>query len=442
MHKYLVLICSLLICVSAGAQRNGNSPYSRFGIGDINDNSFMHLRQMGGITSSFLDPYHINIVNPASFAFLSATAFDIGLRAKNTTLVDADGREASVWSGNLDYISLGFPLQNDLNQLLDRDIKPYRFGTGFTLRPVSTVAYNITSTDIDPENGSILRNYNGSGGTSKFLWSFGAKYKDWAIGTNFGYLFGNITYERNVVFQDIPWAYNDVFTNRYFMDGMTYDVGILYNKTLNKKAIEAKSGTPSNRISIGVTYSGPTNFDTDSDVSVVGVQVGTNDVRTVLDTTTLGTGRIPASLGFGATYYGAEKWIIGFDIRQSYWDNYFNDATGEAKETLRNTTSMSLGGYLRPNRKSFTSYWKRIYYRYGVYTRTEPTVVNDTQVSSYGVTFGLGMPFIFQRKISHANLGVELGKRGGNSLIEETFCRFTLGFTFNDDEWFLKRKYN
>lgn len=432
----------MLVCLSVSAQRNGNSPYSRFGIGDINDNSFMHLRHMGGISSSFVDPYHMNTGNPASFAFLSATAFDIGLRAKKSTLTDDNGNEAAIWSGNLDYLSLGFPLQNDLNQLLDREIKPYRFGTGFTLAPVSTVTYNITSTDEDPVNGTILRNYNGSGGTSKFMWSIGGKYKDWAIGTNLGYLFGNITYERNVVFQDLEWAYNDVFTNRYFMDGFTYDVGLLYTKTINKKAMEAKSGTPAKRVSVGLTYSGPTNFSTDSDLSVVGVQSGTNTVKNLQDTTIMGAGRIPASVGFGATYYGAERWIIGIDIKQSYWDNYFNEATGEAKETLRSTTSMSLGGYFRPNYKSFTSYWKRVYYRYGAYTRTEPTVVQGTQVSSFGASFGLGLPFVFQRKISHANLGIEFGKRGGNTLIAETFWRFTLGFTFNDDEWFLKRKYN
>jgi len=54
----------------------------------------------------------------------------------------------------------------------------------------------------------------------------------------------------------------------------------------------------------------------------------------------------------------------------------------------------------------------------------------------------MGLPFIFQRKVSHANLGIDIGRSGMNTSIQENYIRFTLGFTFNDDEWFVKRKYN
>jgi hypothetical protein len=77
-----------------------------------------------------------------------------------------------------------------------------------------------------------------------------------------------------------------------------------------------------------------------------------------------------------------------------------------------------------------------------LYHRTDPRVIAGEQLDAYGVTFGMGLPFIYQRKISHANLGFEFGKNGSNSVIRESFFKVTLGFTFNDDEWFIKRKYN
>ena len=45
-----------------------NSPYSRYGIGDLVPNSNILSRGMGGITAGFSDFYSVNYNNPASFA--------------------------------------------------------------------------------------------------------------------------------------------------------------------------------------------------------------------------------------------------------------------------------------------------------------------------------------------------------------------------------------
>ena len=63
-------------------------------------------------------------------------------------------------------------------------------------------------------------------------------------------------------------------------------------------------------------------------------------------------------------------------------------------------------------------------------------------IDDLGINIGFGMPFFYQRKISHANIGVNLGLRGRGTAIEERYVRFTFSFTFSDDEWFIKRKYN
>ena len=61
----------------------------------------------------------------------------------------------------------------------------------------------------------------------------------------------------------------------------------------------------------------------------------------------------------------------------------------------------------------------------------------------YGVTFGMGMPIILPRQgKSFINLGFEVGKQGFADSLEETFFKFNLGFTLNDDTWFFKRKFN
>ncbi|MBK8701482.1 MAG: hypothetical protein IPN29_18830 [Saprospiraceae bacterium] len=109
---------------------------------------------------------------------------------------------------------------------------------------------------------------------------------------------------------------------------------------------------------------------------------------------------------------------------------------------MGNSLHVSIGGFIRPNFKSYTSFWKRAFYKYGVYYREDARIILDKQPTTYGVTFGAGLPFVFQRRLSHANIGFDIGKKGSGTVIEENFFKINFGFTFNDDEWFIKRKYN
>jgi len=435
-----------LIIAQVSAQTNGNSPYSRFGLGDLVDENFLHLRGMGSIGSSYVDGYHINIVNPASLASLRTTAFDLGLSAKRSTLSSGELSNTE-WSGNLQYLSLAFPLSNPLNEILNQKKRPYDLGMSFTLMPNSTVGYNINSQDSLAGVGNVRRSFVGDGGSYKFMWGNAIKYKEFSFGLNMGYLFGNISYDQTIVFEDLPVAYQDVFSSKYNLNGFIWGAGALYNKVLNQKQIDDKTTQEVKFLSIGLRLKSATNFNTSLTESKFGVQTPTSSVQYIdtvsISTDLKGNGRLPLELGFGASYYHGNKYMVGVDLSTAYWSSYENEADQTlAKNPLKNTMNVSLGGYFRPNYRSYNRYFKRVYYRYGLYYKSDPRVINQKQIDSYGLTFGLGMPFIYQRKISHANLGIEFGKKGNGTAIEETFFTINLGFTFNDDEWFIKRKYN
>jgi len=213
-----------------------------------------------------------------------------------------------------------------------------------------------------------------------------------------------------------------------------------------KRQIEENKSLPAKRISVGINFNSANSFRTKSNISHMLEQRITASV-VVQDTVQLvsnvaGKGKLPAEFGAGVTYYHGEKLAIGFNYSSAFWADYYNEASGESKGSLSTTQKFVLGGYYRPNYKSFDNYFDRVYYRYGAYYGTDPLVVNDKRIDTYGITFGLGMPFIFQRKVSSVNLGANLGIRGKNSPISEKFIKISLGVNFNDDEWFLKRKYN
>lgn len=445
--KNNILYIILFVCCSftAIAQTGDNSPYSRIGIGDLSDDAFQHLKQMGSIGNVHTDAFHINIKNPASYSSLRTTAFDIGVYAKRGTL-STDEQSAKQWAGNLEYISLGFPLYNPLNQLLDREKKDISLGMAFTLKPHSTVSYDIATQSTIDSVGAIQRSYTGQGGSYKFLWGNSIKYKNLSFGLNLGYLFGTVTYNRDVDFFELENSRVNRFSTDYSLKGFLYDIGLIYSKVLNQPELTKNNQAQPKTLSFGLTLNSATSFSTNSNIQNLGVLFVDNvsiidtSITTVVDQE--GKGRLPGSIGLGINYADGEKWGLGVDYTATNWSNYFNDGNNEAEGVLSDTKSIAIGGFVRPNYKSFNNYWKRVYYRFGAYLRDDPRVIEGEQIKAQGVTFGMGLPFVFQRKISHANIGVDLGRSGMNTPIREKYVRLTLGFTFNDDEWFVKRKFN
>jgi hypothetical protein len=79
----------------------------------------------------------------------------------------------------------------------------------------------------------------------------------------------------------------------------------------------------------------------------------------------------------------------------------------------------------------------------GGFVGKDPRSIDNEQIGEYGVTFGVGFPITLPRQqVSFINLSVELGKRGANTSLQETYGEFTVGFTLNDNSWFFKRKFN
>lgn len=442
--KYFACFAFVLMTVAVNAQGIENSPYSKFGIGDQVDKSFSSSRNMGSLRSVYTDPYSANLYNPATLPYIYASSFELGGYAKYAIQKD-NTKDDAIFGGNLDYLSIAFPLSNPINDAYEGKSKAEKWGMNISLVRNSNVGYNISSLEQIEDLGTVQRSYSGTGGTYNFLVGTGYRYKDFSVGLNLGYLFGNLKYSRTINFVDLSFPYNNDFNENYFLRGFTMRGGLMYNLTLNKTQIKANKNADVKRLTIGVSGTPATKFSTLKDrFELVSQNLGT---RTNIDTVNLqrdieGSGKLPAEFNFGLFFSNGEKFGAGIDVGIGSWSNYYNEANYENINSLNNTTSVSFGGFFRPDYKSYTSFWKRVQYQYGVYYRQDPRVINDTQIENYGVTFGLGLPVVFQRKFSNANLGFDIGKLGSNTPISETYIRLNFGFSFNDDEWFIKRKYN
>jgi hypothetical protein len=102
---------------------------------------------------------------------------------------------------------------------------------------------------------------------------------------------------------------------------------------------------------------------------------------------------------------------------------------------------MAVGGYFIPNYNSYSSYFKRVTYRYGVRYENTGLVLADKSINDAAANIGFGLPVT--GTFSSINIGLEVGKRGTKyaGLIEENYVNLSIGLSFSE-KWFVKRKYN
>jgi hypothetical protein len=399
---------------------------------------------MGNLGATAIDPWHVNLVNPASYSYLQATSFEVGLDASYKQLGTASANE-NIYKGNINYFALGLPLLNPINDALERVKRTYDIGLMFALKPHSTVGYDVISTEDHPDEGIVQRKYIGDGGTYKFLTGLSGRYENFSLGINAGYLFGKISYASLVYFQDLNYAYNNDFNESFSVSGFTYNVGASYSIVLNKAKLDPETNVQPNKIVLGIYGNSSTKFNTVSDVFYGGVLTSISAGNLNFDTLYVvdgaeGSGRLPSNIGFGIAYHHAKKIMGGINFEYNFWSQYKNEGK-LVEDQLKDGYSLSGGLNYVPDYQSYTSAFDRMNYRVGFYYRTDGRSENDKQFTEAAINLGLGVPFVFKRKTSNVDFMLSIGKSMSERLISESFVKFGVGLTFNDQEWFIKRKY-
>ncbi|MEL6971031.1 MAG: hypothetical protein AAFZ63_26020 [Bacteroidota bacterium] len=448
-HKIIVVLVLTLGSVTTWAQIQNsnispkiNSPLSRFGLGDFIPQYFAASGAMGGLTAAVQDPYHINIVNPASLASLQATAFSGGLYARRSRYTTSSG-EDDAWSGNLQYLALAFPLRNPINQALDRQSNAWNAGMTIALVPQTQVGYNISLVDTQSAGIEVSTNtLKGSGGTSKLHWGTGFRYRQLSVGVDVGFLFGNLINSRLVDFDSLSGSLNTEFQDELSVRGTTWNFGAQYAfdfKETNKDGELVPSGK---KLVVGATLGNETTLNLE------GTQFTRRFLSTVVSDTiffsedVVGEGVLPTSYSFGVHFQDLNRLSLGIEYGAGAWGDYRNDVKRD-EEPLRDNYYVAVGGEYIPNFNSYNNYWEKVRYRLGFRYGTDPRTINGQQVDGYSVTFGFGLPVILPRQqVSFINTAFEFGRVGVDGELEENFVRLTFGFTLNDNSWFFKRKFN
>jgi hypothetical protein len=502
-YFFLFLSASSFAQTLTTGQTLTSSPYSRYGLGELQGSGMAQNFSMGGsgiaYRSDTLSPTYINAINPASYSSLRITTIEMGMRSNTTQFVD-QSQKFLVNNTSFAYMGVGLPINR-------------WWGLAFGVMPYSTVGYNIHNSQKD-SMGVIDYTYQGNGGINKVFVGNGFKLlknkfsqrtgADLSVGFNAAYEFGSINNIRHVSYED-PNYYNTRVDQNTRIHDFTFDYGlqlkfridsvkrtnpklksgcariikgkcIVYDNCKVDSTVHVK-GKPDKyfihsdsttheekrrvrtdiediQVGLGFTFAPAMNMSASTDF-LARTYVGTTSGELYKDTILNALDKssrayIPMRIGMGLSLSRSFKWNILADYSYQQWSAYTLDGTSGG---LQNSMQASIGYQFQLSQRG--NYFKISRYRFGLKYNQTYLNINNTKLTEYAFTFGAAFPVAISkvkkheydvnlyRNYSMVNVGFELGTFGttNQGLIQERYARVVIGFTIND-RWFQHYKYS
>jgi hypothetical protein len=440
--RWMGLVSAVLITISVNAQEN--SPYSRYGMGDIVPAQNVLNRGMGGVAAGYSDFQTINFANPASYGNFGRTIFDIGAEADVRTLKSINpAKKFSNTNALFSYLQLGMPMGS--KKMAKKDMF---MGLVFGLRPMSRINYKIQKNErlVFPFTGlsdSTSTLYEGSGGISQAYTGAGLRIKNFSVGFNVGYMFGNKDYStRRIFINDTVEYYKSNSANKTSFGGLLFNAGMQYELKLKKDGV----------LRLGVFGNLQQKLNAKRDVirETYVYDPNVNDnyrVDSVYEEKEV-SGKIVMPVSFGAGFvYQDLHWQVGADVEMANWSAY--RYYGQT-DFVRNSFTLRAGAQYLPAKENTLAkkYFSFVKYRAGLYFGTDYITAGNNKLPQFAGTIGAGFPLTSLRRISYTgdyvtlNTALEIGSRGTNKAgLKENFTRISIGITMNA-RWFQKPKYD
>ena len=416
-------LCALLLTMVTGmaiAQNNTNSPYTRYGYGDLSDQSFGNSKAMGGIAFGLRDGAQINPLNPASYTAIDSLTFifEGGVSLQNMN-ISGGGVKLNAKNSSFDYLAMQFRLHP-------------RVAMSIGLLPFSNVGYSVSESNEATETSPYsTKSLTGEGGLHQLYVGAGVKVlKNLSVGVNASYFWGDITRSLTQLYPNTASAYSYIRQNAVSVSDYKLDFGLQYTQEFNKK----------HSATIGAVYSPKHKLNNDYTVTTQASSTVSQDWDATLE--------VPNTFGVGFTYNYDKRLTVGLDYSLQQWSKTkFGIKTSDdaVREDFNETYTycdrhkISVGAEYIPNLIG-RSYLSHIKYRLGAYYTTPYYKINGEKASrEYGVTAGFGLPVPRSRSILSISGQFVRVKGLETNMVNENIFRVSIGLTFNE-RWFFKRR--
>jgi hypothetical protein len=389
------------------SQKNSHHPFSRYGIGEIEQEGFAQNKALGGISAGLDVNNKINYQNPAAYTSQDTNSFifDVGLKTAQNKF-SSENANMIKNETNLSYMAIGFPVTS-------------KWKSSIGILPYSNTGYNLSITS-ETALGTKNYGYDGKGGLRKFY--IGNAYEltnKLSIGLNYIYQFGTIENTSSIQWRN-PEAYqfeNLLTKKKLKVNSHVFNLGLQYKAELFKNY----------DLTLGASYEISPGFKGEKSTMHI----------TNLDTASLAKQKFnkdyPSNFLVGFSLSN-NKLLWGADFQYTKWSNLSNFSN------ITDSYSLHTGLQYIPDRGALKNYLKKINYRVGAYYKNGYYTFDGETIKDFGITFGLGLPLKYKK--TNFNISCQLGQKGkvGTNLIEKRYAIINVGITFFDF-WFVQQKY-
>ena len=393
-----------------------NSPYSRYGIGDIEYSYSARRAGMGGLGVAMDDNAFISMLNPAAWHSINLTRVEFAAYFNGNFVKDQT--QKSFYSGGyFSGFSFAFPVSKE---------NGIAFAMG--LVPLSKVAYETKVQVINPvtQTEEYSFDYSGDGGLSKVY--LGTSYTlpfDMSLGATLDYNFGTLAYHSKLNFPNSTTSYSS-FTSEYRIKGLGGTFGLI-SQNLNENLFKSDK-IQDFRLGVAVSFISKMNADTSF------TKIGTY----VNDTLSQGitSMKIPPRVIIGASAKLNARTQLYADYLFQNWADY--SISGNANGNLQNVSKISLGIEYKNSAQAY-SLSDLIIWRGGFSYGNSPYKINGTGINELSVSAGVSLPF---SRENYLDLSLQYISRGSTDpgLLKENIIK--LGASVSLGElWFVRQDY-
>lgn len=422
MRRIFLAVFILFFCFEANAQiKQANSPYSYFGIGDLEPGTFLANRALAGYGTALRVPLNININNPAALSSLRRTTFETAMDFNSIRLSTEEANQ-NMSDVGIGHLAIGAPIKNF-------------GGAAFAFQPYSSVYYQITNSSTVDGVGNVEIQYEGEGTIYQFYFGNGYTYKFISLGFDVSYLFGTVSNKTSARFPDLEGTHPYQITKTRNTGGWLWNVGFQIHPMITEKV----------QMIVGGTYRSATKLNMKNEKTIERVPISFSGVTLNDDEPFFDTGiseghvDLPSTISLGVGFKKSTNWQVGVDYK---FENWAKTNIENQNATFSNRYTVSVGAAIIPWKEGLKKFLNTTQYRFGFYTGSEYFKPYNQSINRLGFTMGAGFP-LGKRGTSTLNLSFDVGQRGttNNGLIKENYFKTSIGVTLND-LWFIKPKFD
>ena len=402
-NRIYIYVAACMLTVAASAQEDNISPYSMFGIGELQLSESGRTAGMASTAIGLSGLHFLNTANPAALAALDTATFIFDLTGSAKGSVFTSGAVTQkAFSANFTRIALGTHLTP-------------RWSAALSMQPYSTVNYKVENEDdVEGSETKTTTLLEGSGGVTRLSFLNSIRLTNrFSAGVDFMLLFGSI---------DRDASQSGITINRSSSaNTASFTLGMLYRKLLSENMV----------FSAGVTYGYKTSLLFDNFLVVTDASGNSLFDDNIASSEIV----IPASWGAGISLTG-RKMVIAADYRFQKWSETRDPLT---RLRFTDTHKFNCGIAFIPSGGAPKTYLGLIEYQAGFNISNSYLTLNGVNPLNMELTTGAGLPL---RGGGQLNIGLGLGKRGttNEGLIREDYMRITISISMSE-RMFLKRVY-